>query len=333
MNSHLAAMYNTLGAGEAVAEEQTKIASLDLFAKAAAAEQIQLSELTPDQQNDLYNQFCEKLAQEEGEEEGGEKKPPFPPKKEEGEKKKEKEEEEEEKESAARAEYAAQQEWQQKTAEADYLGRQMAHAFWDESGEIQKEAGRAGEMLSKGKGAVQAGGEAVKKFTQKVRGKTLEAGHKAEDPGLREARKALGAKSGQAPETAMRTGKEWKRAKGEVTKARQQAAGGALMTGAAGVGAGGIAAAAKKKKDREKAASVNFDFEACKQAMLIAESAELGDLEDISTKVASVYNLDLLAGETEKVAQTNDYDTALNVRGLEFLEAAGCDVDWNEVFS
>jgi len=303
-------MYNTLGAGDAAAEEQTKIASLDLFAKAAAAEQIQLSELSPEQQNDLYNQFCEKLAQEEGEgEEGGEKKPPFPPKKEEGEKKEK--EEEEEKESAARAEYAAQQEWQQKTAEADYLGRQMAHAFWSESGEIQKVA-MAKEAKDKPPAATKPGVGPVAKGTVTDPARQRESVGK----GLKRLGKDISTEAGKA---------------GRFLKQHKGKAGLGLAA------AGGAAFGAKKlyekgKKEGRKEASA-FDAEAAMQGLRIAEAAELGDLEEIENKLASVLNLNLLEGETEKVAQTNDYDTALNVRGLEFLEAAGFEVDWNEVFS
>ena len=327
MNSHLAHMYNTLGAGEAAAEEQTKVASLDLFAKAAAAEQIQLSELSPEDQNNLYSQFCEKLAQEgeEGGEEGGEKKSPFPPKK-----KEEEEEKDEEKESAARAEFVAQQEWQQKTAEADYLGRQMAHSFWNESGEIQK---AAMEKEARG-GSSQPGAAEAARFEKKVKG---EQAAKAAEGRAAKAEKSLkGAGQGRSggKQVGGAEGKVREGLRGVTSKVQQlgRTKGGkaALIGGGASLAAGagyGLHRALKKKE------ASAFDEQAAFQAMKIAQSAELGDLEEIETKVASLLNLNLLADETEKVAMTSDYDTALNVRGLEFLEAAGQEVDWDEVFS
>ena len=90
MNPYLAAMYDTHGYGTAVQEEQTKVASLELFAKTAAAEGIDLSQLTPDQQNSLYTQFISKLAEDE-EDEGKEHEKKEPPPFEKGEKEEESE--------------------------------------------------------------------------------------------------------------------------------------------------------------------------------------------------------------------------------------------------
>ena len=143
MNPTLAAMYNTNGAGQALAEETTKIAHLELFAKAAMAQGINLADLDEGTRGALYNEFTTKLAEEGAA-------PPFPPKKDkeeddddDDEEHEEKEtEDEEKKEAAARREYAAMSEWTEKNAQADFLGRRMAHAFWDEYSEISKTAGK-----------------------------------------------------------------------------------------------------------------------------------------------------------------------------------------------
>jgi hypothetical protein len=319
MNPTLAAMYNTHGHGDAVAEEQTKIAHLELFCKAAAAQGIDLSQLDEDTKGALFQDFTTKLAAEEGEEEeegpeheGGESKA-----KEEGE---QEEGDEDEKEAAARAEYAAMSEWQEKNAQADFLGRRMAHAFWDEYNEISKEAGRAGEAIKRGR-------EAAGKFVAKVRGKTTEMGGKHEDPALKAARKALGAKSGQAPETAMRTAKEFKRVKGEQSKARKQLAGAAAGTAAAAGAVGGGVAAARRGNKKEASA---FDLTAAEQGLKIASAAGW-DEEECTQRLNSLLTLGV--DESEKVAYANgNFEDAVNIRGLELLEEAGYPVDWEQVF-
>lgn len=163
MNPTLAAMYNTHGAGQALQEEQVKVAHLDLFAKAAMANGIDLSQLDDETKNELFAEFTTKLAEEDGGEEGGDDEekeeggnggppvPPPPPKKEEGKSEgKSESDEEEEKEAAARREHEARVEWQEKNAQADFLGRRMAHAFWNEYNEISKQAAAEASKVATG---------------------------------------------------------------------------------------------------------------------------------------------------------------------------------------
>src|SRR3972149_1146750 len=142
MNEWLAQMYNTNGATEKVAEAAPQLENAELFAKLAAQHNIYLSEMTPEQIGELYGQvFPEetKVAEEEKKDE---------PKKEE----KAEKDEEEKKESAAQyfQEKRAQQE---KFAEADTMGRIMAHAFTQELENIKqastKEAGKIGDIAKK----------------------------------------------------------------------------------------------------------------------------------------------------------------------------------------
>jgi len=260
MNPHLAAMYNTLGYGQAVQEEQMKIASLELFAKTAAAEGIDLSQLNPEQQNYLYSQFISKLAEdEEGETPEHEK--AESKEKEEGEEEEGKEEEK--KEAAARREVAQMHEWQQKVAEADFLGRTMAHAFWNESGEIEKKA------------------EEEASLKDRLKAKGMAAAHAAN------------------PKNVM-----------SGLKAKFQ----------------------KKESEGEKEASA-FDQVAAEHAVKIAQASGI-NVEEAVQKISAVLVLGGPSREQTKVAQVaGDYDAAVNVRGLEFLEAAGYPVDWNQVFS
>lgn len=284
MNPYLAAMYDTHGYGQAVQEEQTKVAHLELFAKTAAAEGIDLSLLSPEQQTTLFNQFISKLAEDDGK-----KAPPFEKKEEkaeEHEKKEtpaeEKKEEEAKKEAAAREELARVHEWQQKVAEADFLGRTMAHSFWAETQEIQKEAGTT-ESIGKSLGRL---GSAAADEASKHKGKLLA---------------------------------------------------GAGAAGAGAMAAGGTAGYLhgkhlKEKKEEKKKESSAFDAIAAEHAVKIAEAAGW-NTEEATTRINAVIALGGPSMEGTKVAQVaNDYEAAMNVRGLEFLEAAGYPVDWAQVF-
>jgi hypothetical protein len=312
MNPHLAAMYNTNGYGEAVQAEQTKIAHVDLFCKAAAAEGIDLSTMTEDVRAQLFENFCEKLASDDkdADDKGGDKDkaPPFMKKEEKGEKK-----EEDEKEAAARAEFLAQAEWQQKTAEADFLGRQMAHAFMAEKSEIEKEAKEKPEfqkkhsptLLGAGRGA--PGGTA----TQTDKGAKLTLGTKARDA-AREVGKRVG-------ESAKRVGDFAGKHKGKA----------ALVGGGVAAGAVGAALASRSKKDSDEKSASAFDVTAAEQGVKIA--MEYGyDGDQAVERLNAV--LTLGPAESEKIAHANgDYDTALNLRGLELLESAGYPIAWDDI--
>lgn len=325
MNPYLAAMYDTHGYGQAAQEEQTKIASLELFAKTAAAEGIDLSQLSPEQQNSLYSNFISKLAMEhEGESEDKEE--------ESEDKEEEKEEEEEAKESAARREFAQKHEWQQKVAEADFLGRTMAHAFWNESGEIEKQAKLPpgsvkpiGQSLSElGSALKKAPGELMKK-----RKEVMQAGREAgvQRHNIRQINKpvsegGLGAKAHQVG------GSLGKVLKGRAAQAAPYAAGAA----AAGGAAAGVHKATKKKDEGEDKEASAFDLVSAEQAVKIAEAAGWNTDEAID-RLNAVITLGGPSQEETKVAHVSgDYDAAVNVRGLEFLEAAGYPVDWEQVF-
>lgn len=135
MNMDLAAVYNTPGGPPQ--EDIEKAAEAQLFAKLAADNNIDLNQLSDEQVLELYNQTFSK--------EAGDMPPQFQKKDGEDEKKDEKKkddddekkDEDEDKEAAAR-EFGLQKEAQVKLAEADYLGRVMAHSFTQELGLIGK---------------------------------------------------------------------------------------------------------------------------------------------------------------------------------------------------
>ena len=297
MNPTLAAMYNTHGAGEALAEETTKIAHLELFAKAAMAQGINLADLDDGARGALYNEFTSKLAEEGAA-------PPFPPKAEEDDEDDEDEEEdkeEEKKEAAARQEYAAMSEWTEKNAQADFLGRRMAHAFWDEYSEISKTA--AGTPSSN---------------------ITL-AAPKAKKQGVGEGLKAMGKDfGGQASGAAKRLGGAIKAHPGK-----------AALIGGGALAAGGAAAygakklKGKKDDDGEKDASA-FDYQAANEGLKIASAAGW-DTTEVAARLNAALTLGL--GESEKVAQAKgSFEDAVAIRGLEILEQVGYPVDWTQVF-
>lgn len=290
-------MYNTHGAGQAQQEELAKIAHLELFAKAAMAQGIDLSALDEGTRNELYTEFTTKLAEEDAEdeeEEGPEHEAAESSDEEKGEQEEgDKDSEEEKKEAAARREYAAQVEWQEKNAQADFLGRRMAHAFWDEYREISKEAGLK-DIAGKVTGASD-----IKAGVNMLRGKT---------PGLVAAGKSskgIGAK----------------------TLARGAAKAGGIAAGAAGAAYGAKKATEKKEESKEASA---FDIASAEQGLKIA-SASGWDENEAAQRLSAV--LTLGPSESEKVAHANgNYDDAINIRGLELLEAAGYPVDWTQVF-
>ena len=123
MDQELAAMYGT--PGRATQEDKTKVAEAELFAKLAAESSINLNELTDDQIQQLWDQTFAKQAEETCEK----------CKKAKGECKCSSEEKTA---AAARVEFEKTQEWREKVAECDKLGRVMAHAYVQELGLIDQ---------------------------------------------------------------------------------------------------------------------------------------------------------------------------------------------------
>jgi hypothetical protein len=173
MNPTLAAMYNTHNYGSAVHQEQVKIAHLELFAKSAAALNIDLGSLDQASREALYGEFRNKLAEEGGEPpealeaEGEEEEAAGEAEKEEGEEKVEKAEEEEKKE--AQAQFAAMKDWQSKVAEADFLGRQMAHAFTDERNKIAAATKVGGRTKRASEEEIKKDEEEIKKDEEEIK--------------------------------------------------------------------------------------------------------------------------------------------------------------------
>lgn len=131
MNELLAAHYGTNGVKTASAaptvEDMEKEAQMDLFCKMAAASNIDLSKLTDAQIDQLYTETFSKQA---------ELPPQFMHKKEEGKGEEKKDEKHEDKEEEAKKEHEEKKAMAEKLAEADYIGRAIAHAYVQELGLI-----------------------------------------------------------------------------------------------------------------------------------------------------------------------------------------------------
>ena len=207
-------------------------------------------------------------------------------------------------EDIAAAELAEKQAAAEKVSEADFLGRVMAHAYVQEVQKIAAaaEAGGGGEGDKEAAPygvSLKAGLDAVKGHA----GKAYEAG------------KGHAAAAGKAiKDKAEQVGEHVKRNRGKYE------AGGAAATAAASGGAG--YAAGKHKKGSA------IDDLAAERAVHIAHESGF-DAEQAGHKVAAVRELDLLK-ESEKVASAPDVDTAVGIRALEYLEAAGYPVTWNQ---
>jgi hypothetical protein len=139
MNTWLAEMFGTTKTASAAPAGQTKTAQLELFAKLAADEGIDLTTLSPQQVDALYRETFGKHA-EEGEESASEEQKEH----EEGETP-----EEEAVEEAAKEEHEEKKAQVAKLAEAELMGQVMAHSFVRELSDIEKQAAMP-EFLRKG---------------------------------------------------------------------------------------------------------------------------------------------------------------------------------------
>lgn len=246
MDNYLAEIYGTPGTDAGQSENLEKAAEAELFVKLAADNGIDLNSLNDGQIQELYNETFSKVAEDD------EKCPKCGKVKCECPAAKDKDKGDMyEKESAANAEFLEKKAEQEKWAEADRMGRIMAHAYVQELGLI---------------------------------GNNLEKGAAAE---------------GDAEE-------------------------GGSTTGAA---AEGDAVPTKDPKTKDEKTASAIDELAVPLA--IEKVAEQGwDKEEATERVSAVYTLGL--GESEKTASAGTLEEAVDTRALEFLEAAGYPVSWNQ---
>jgi hypothetical protein len=192
------------------------------------------------------------------------------------------------------------EEMQEKVAEADHLGRVMAHAFVQESREIEKEAGI--------KDLAKKGLDAAKTHGGKVLAKVKEIGGKAKGHAKRYGELMAGGEKplagGKRPGNALKL-----HAKGSHYRSEQLKSLGARAGTAAAVGAAGGAAAYKRKH------SSALDTLVQQRALeiLAANGVEIEPEETEKTSAADKY--DVLADVVEQRAQE-----LLVANGYEFQE-------------
>lgn len=294
MNEFLAAHYGTANtaSSQPVSEDVEKQAQYELFAKLAADQNIDLGSLSDADTMQLWNQF-QKIASEEGKEKD---------KDDDKEKVEKAKEEHEEKKAAA-----------EKLAEADFLGRVMAHSYVDELKKIasSNETPEPTEEEASKEAAMPAHIRAAFKAKYTAQNAVGHAKHIA-GKGADKAKEV----AGKAKDFGGKAVDKVKEHKGAIGSHSGAAAGGA----AAGAGA---AALAMHKKEKKASA---LDELACNSALEKAAGAGF-DVEEAGTRINAVLQLPI--SENTKIAQVADLDSAIEVRSLELLEMAGYPVTWN----
>jgi len=328
MDQFLAEYYGTGGGvAEATDDGMGKQAQVELFAKMAAAEGIDLNQLTDAQVETLYNNTFSKEAsddKDEDDKDGGEKK------------EKAKEEHEEKK---------AQQE---KLGEADFLGRVMAHAYVQELNKIAEatDDGSTKEALSLPKGShlkqmYHSGKKSVKKSVGDAadyvsehasagakRYKELLSGSKRDTHAARSAQANKISDNLSGDSMSSRVNKALAKDKGTREGAAAAEEGKKVFRTRAATGAAGAAAAggAGYAATRDKKASAIDELAA---ELAIEKAAAAGwDGEEAGERVAAV----MILGPSEdgsKVAMASDVDGAIDIRSSEILEQAGYPVNWD----
>lgn len=317
MDMELAHLYNTHG----VAEDQEKVAELELFAKVAADHDVDLSQMSDHEIDALYAEVTGggslKLASSDEDDD---------------------EDDDEDEEKKAFAYFAAQREQQEKVAEADYMGRVMAHAYVNELDSIKLAGGMDGKV-EKLPGATNRRKLPREERLQMIRSRNAAENAAMITPDSVPAERGTGmmrSTGGQAFRNVFSRGPKGRMARKAIrdaSKHRVSEAGKTFMKhrGKAGLGLAGIAAAtgyaAAAGKNKESAA--NFEYLAMESAVKTAAAAGY-DVDEAVSLVNAVGTLGL--GESEKVAYVQDFDTALHVRGLEYLETAGYPVNWDEIY-
>ena len=309
MDQFLGQYYGTASAPEPTQEDVEKVAQAEMFLKLAQAHGVDVNSLTDEQVNDLWNatwqqeKSAEEAAKEEHEEEKGKKEVA----------KKAKEEHEKEKEGEA------------KFAEADYMGKIMAHSYVAELSKIADEAGDLADA-----------GHEVADDTTKARSS---GGffHRAGNAGKRVGKWMGGMESQPGGKhhyslarEALHKGKDEvaKRKWGEGLKHIGKGTGKMLAAPAA------IAATVygakklfghKKEEEGEKSSSANLDYLAAEYA-LQKLAADNWDTEEGVALLNQV--LENGPDASDKIAYVNDLPDAVDVRSSELLEAAGYPIDW-----
>lgn len=235
MDEQLAQIYGT-GQTDA-GEDLEKNAAAELLVKLAAEQGLELESFSDEQIAGMVAELYKTAEEEPAKEE---------PKKEEPPKEEKKETPEEKHEGGESSSESAEKEAQAKFAEADFLGRVMAHAYVQEKASIEKSAGKVGDAVA-----------AVRKLPAFLKNKGVAAGKAATGAG-----KSVGEKAKEVAGKA-----------GAAVKAHPfRTAGGAAAAGAL---AGGAAMHKKKEGSALDELASQRAFELAKEAGYVDEQGNL----------------------------------------------------------
>ena len=288
MDAQLAEIYGT-GQEANAEDDQVKLAAAELLVKLAGDNNVDLSQFSDAEVAEMVQELQKEA----------ELPPQFQKKEESSEEKKETPESKESSESSSESPEAKKAEAAEKVAEADFLGRVMAHSFAQECKEIEKDAGE--EKPSGGKWS-RAIGRAT---THGLVGQAAGAG--------------VGAGVGAALGKALKHG------------AGKGAGAGALVGAGLGSIAGQIHGARKgwregkatdKALHEKKGEAEQSALNALAEQRALAMAKEAGWVDTEGNLVAPP------APEATKTA--SPLDLAVERRALEMLEANGYPVTWNE---
>jgi hypothetical protein len=298
MDAQLAEIYGT---GSSAEDDQVKLAAAELLVKLAEDNNVDLSQFSDAEVANMVSEL-QKTAE-------------FPPKE-----SKETAESKESKESSESGEKDAAE----KVAEADFLGRVMAHSFNQELTEIQKQAGvvsdkvrnalfHAGEFAKKRGKDVSDAGKAVLDKVKGSRAMDLAKGdtlNKFKNSPVALADHAAKSHGGVATGANMKSELNKERAK--VWGTRTGIAAGA---GAAGVGVSKAVGGKKKESSALDALASERAWELAKEAGWVDTEGNLAPPQVDETP-------------EEKTASTLEIE--IERRALQMLEAEGVPVQWNE---
>jgi hypothetical protein len=259
MDEQLAAIYGTNQNTEP--EDQEKLAAAELLVKLAEEEGVDLNQFSDEEISNMVQELY-----------AGEQTP--------------------------EAEKTAEAESQEKLAEADFLGRVMAHAYTQELGEIEKQAGKVSDAA-----------KATKSFLSKIKEKAVGAGKATSHFAKGQATRAKEGITGW--ERAGRGGGSVGLSPWERAKKLGPAAGAAAGVGGAAVGAHHLL------KKKESAA----DLDKLAEDRAIQMLVENGWIDEQGNP--------LVQPGQEKQAEMSQ-EQMVETRALQMLEGAGYPVTWNQ---
>lgn len=295
MDQFLTNLYGTNSSGETVepADEMEKMAQYRLLEKIAADEGVDLEQLTEEEVEELATELASDLAADDETPDDGQVN--------------------QESSEADGGEAELEKEAQAKFEESDFLGRVMAHAMWQELGEIEKTAG----VVDKGKELASGGYQAIRRALGAARAKTTgrvadAVLEHAKGPHSKKLYHAIGGASKETPKSLM----TWKRGRGRAGAA-VEAGTAALGLGALGAGGYGVHRGVKALRgSKEKSSAFNQLVEDRAYQHLMAA----GLADDQGNFVTP--------DQLQKSASAADIDTQVDRAALEYLQGLGYPVEW-----